>query len=160
MTRLHEEFVWLYDRFAENDSYAGFIIPPCPPKPDFGNSQGKLAKLQAADPTMTQADLEKLKQDIQSDYLATFQKTVAMHEVFLIRLASHAVMRNDDNLRVFLEFNKDVCLLHISHAFSALIIPVERTLAIKERHCHGFPQVCWQDHGQLIHQLQGHRPFL
>ena len=130
MTRLHEEFVWLYDRFAENDSYAGFIIPPCPPKPDFGNSQGKLAKLQAADPTMTQADLEKLKQDIQSDYLATFQKTVAMHEVFLIRLASHAVMRNDDNLRVFLEFNKDVCFLHISNAVSALIIPVERTLAI------------------------------
>ena len=24
--RQHEEFVWLYERYAENDDYAGFIV--------------------------------------------------------------------------------------------------------------------------------------
>ena len=43
-----------------------------------------------------------------SEYLAAFQKTVAMHEVFLTRIASHSVMRDDDNFHVFLEFEKDV----------------------------------------------------
>ncbi len=43
-----------------------------------------------------------------SEYLATFKKTVAMHEVFLQRLASHPILRNDDNYKVFLEFDGDV----------------------------------------------------
>lgn len=85
MTRLHEEFVWLFERFTENEQNAGYIIPPPPPKPDFSQSHGKLAKLQAGDAQTPQDELDKLKQEIQSEYLAAFQKTVAMHEVFLIR---------------------------------------------------------------------------
>ena len=42
------------------------------------------------------------------EYLAAFQKTVAMHETFLIRLAGHPAMRDDENFKVFLEFDKDV----------------------------------------------------
>ena len=26
MTREHEEFVWLHDRFVENDEFAGYIV--------------------------------------------------------------------------------------------------------------------------------------
>lgn len=44
-----------------------------------------------------------------SEYLATFKKTVAMHEVFLSRLASHPVFRNDHHLKVFLEYDQDLC---------------------------------------------------
>lgn len=32
-----------------------------------------------------------------------------MHEVFLTRLASHAVFREDPHLHVFLEFDQDLC---------------------------------------------------
>ena len=42
------------------------------------------------------------------EYLATFKKTVAMHEVFLQRLAAHPLLRNDVNFKVFLEYDKDV----------------------------------------------------
>lgn len=42
------------------------------------------------------------------EYLATFKKTVAMHEVFLQRLASHPTLRNDHHYQVFLEFDGDV----------------------------------------------------
>lgn len=30
--RLHEEFIWLHDTFADNADYAGYIIPPPPPR--------------------------------------------------------------------------------------------------------------------------------
>lgn len=43
------------------------------------------------------------------EYLATFKKTVAMHEVFLTRLAGHPVFRNDSHLKVFLEYDQDLC---------------------------------------------------
>lgn len=43
-----------------------------------------------------------------SEYLAAFQKTVAMHEVFLMRCVSHPVLCKDANLQVFLEYAKDV----------------------------------------------------
>ena len=42
------------------------------------------------------------------EYLATFKKTVAMHEVFLCRLANHPIFRSDHNFRVFLEYEQDV----------------------------------------------------
>ena len=42
------------------------------------------------------------------EYLATFKKTVAMHENFLKRLAAHPTLRNDHNYQVFLEFTGDV----------------------------------------------------
>lgn len=44
-----------------------------------------------------------------SEYLATFKKTVAMHEVFLTRLASHQIFREDSHLHVFLEYDQDLC---------------------------------------------------
>ena len=45
---------------------------------------------------------------ISSEYLATFKKTVAMHEVFLQRLAAHPQLRNDHNFKVFLEYKQEV----------------------------------------------------
>lgn len=45
VVRQHEEFVWLHDRFEENEEYAGYIIPPAPPRPDFDASREKLQKL-------------------------------------------------------------------------------------------------------------------
>ena len=43
------------------------------------------------------------------EYLATFKKTVAMHEVFLRRLATHPIFRVDQHLKVFLEYDQDLC---------------------------------------------------
>ena len=45
VNRLHEEFLWLHDTFDENPEYAGYIIPPAPPRPDFDASREKLKKL-------------------------------------------------------------------------------------------------------------------
>ena len=60
------------------------------------------------------------------EYLATFKKTVAMHEVFLQRLASHPSLRNDVNYEVFLEFSGDVslCGYMIACLLSVLFIQV------------------------------------
>ena len=49
-----------------------------------------------------------MKQELEAEYLATFKKTVAMHEVFLQRIAAHPLLRNDVNFRVFLEWDKDL----------------------------------------------------
>lgn len=50
-----------------------------------------------------------MKSGLEAEYLATFKKTVAMHEVFLSRLASHPVFRNDEHPKVFLEYDQDLC---------------------------------------------------
>uniref|UniRef100_A0ABD2WRA2 Sorting nexin n=1 Tax=Trichogramma kaykai TaxID=54128 RepID=A0ABD2WRA2_9HYME len=110
VVRQHEEFVWLHDRFEENDEYAGYIIPPCPPRPDFDASREKLQKLGEGEGSMTREEFMKMKQELEAEYLATFKKTVAMHEMFLTRLAQHPVFRNDHNLRVFLEYDQDLCV--------------------------------------------------
>ncbi|XP_047133124.1 sorting nexin-32 isoform X1 [Hydra vulgaris] len=106
--REHEEFIWLHDRFVENEDYAGIVIPPPPPRPDFDASREKLQKLSEGEGTMTKEEFQKMKQELESEYLATFKKTVAMHEVFLTRLAAHPVLRNDHNYRVFLEYKEDL----------------------------------------------------
>lgn len=108
VTREHEEFVWLHDRFVENDEFAGYIIPPSPPKPDFDASREKLQKLTEGESTMTKEEFTKMKQELESEYLAMFKKTVQMHEVFLARLASHPAFRLDHNFRVFLEYSQDL----------------------------------------------------
>lgn len=46
------------------------------------------------------------------EYLAIFKKTVAMHEVFLCRVAAHPILRKDLNFHVFLEYNQDVSVGH------------------------------------------------
>nr|CAG4643186.1 EOG090X05NC [Ilyocryptus agilis] len=108
VVRQHEEFVWLHDRFEEDESYAGYIIPPPPPRPDFDSSREKLQKLGEGEGSMTAEEFKKMKQELEAEYLATFKKTVAMHEVFLCRLANHPVFRNDHNFRVFLEYEQDL----------------------------------------------------
>lgn len=85
-----------------------FQIPPAPPKPDFDASREKLQKLGEGEATMTKEEFQKMKQELEQEYLATFKKTVAMHEVFLCRLAAHPAFRNDTNFRVFLEYEKEV----------------------------------------------------
>lgn len=109
VVRQHEEFVWLHDRFEENVAYAGYIIPPAPPKPNFDASREKLQRLGEGEGTMTKEEFTKMKQELEAEYLATFKKTVAMHEVFLTRLASHSVFRDDKHLQVFLEYDHDLC---------------------------------------------------
>lgn len=106
VTRTHEEFLWLHGKYTANTVYHGLIIPPAPPKPNFSASHAKLAKLQSGDQELPQEELQKLKQEIQSEYLSAFQKAVAMHEVFLIRLSHHPVFRGDTNLQLFLEYDK------------------------------------------------------
>ncbi|XP_050079450.1 sorting nexin-6 [Anopheles maculipalpis] len=109
VVRQHEEFVWLHDRFEENEEYAGYIIPPCPPRPDFDASREKLQRLGEGEGNMTKEEFKKMKQELEAEYLATFKKTVAMHEVFLTRLASHPVFREDSHLKVFLVYDQDLC---------------------------------------------------
>ncbi len=46
---------WLHDTFAENADYAGFIIPPPPPRPDFDASREKLRKLGDAEGKLSPA---------------------------------------------------------------------------------------------------------
>ncbi|XP_075214150.1 sorting nexin 6 [Lycorma delicatula] len=110
VVRQHEEFVWLHDRFEENEEYAGFIIPPVPPRPDFDASREKLQKLGEGEGTMTKEEFNKMKQELEAEYLATFKKTVAMHEFFLTRLAQHPVFRHDHNFHVFLEYDQDLAV--------------------------------------------------
>jgi len=107
--RFHEDFLWLHDVIQENPLYAGFIIPPKPQTPDFYSSQEKLQKL--GDPesgVLTKEEYAKVKQELEAEYLAIFKKTVAQHEVFLQRIASHPSMRNDRNFHVFLEFESEL----------------------------------------------------
>lgn len=108
VVRQHEEFIWLHDSFEENEKYAGYTIPPAPPCPDFDASREKLHKLSEGEGTMTKEEFIKMKQELEMEYLATFKKTVAMHEVFLQRLATHPMFRSDHNLKVFLEYEQDL----------------------------------------------------
>ncbi|CAG0914273.1 unnamed protein product [Notodromas monacha] len=108
VVREHDEFVWLHDRFEENEAYAGHVIPPPPPRPDFDASREKLQRLGEAEGSLTRDEFAKMKAELEAEYLATFKRTVALHEVFLRRLASHAVFRGDANFRVFLEYDQDL----------------------------------------------------
>ncbi|XP_043553810.1 sorting nexin-6 isoform X3 [Chiloscyllium plagiosum] len=110
VVRQHEEFVWLHDAFVENEEYAGYVIPPAPPKPDFDASRDKLQKLGEGEGSMTKEEFTKMKQELEAEYLAIFKKTVAMHEVFLCRVAAHPVLRNDLNFHIFLEYNQDLSI--------------------------------------------------
>lgn len=106
--RLHEEFLWLHDTLAECPDYAGFIIPPPPPRPDFDVSREKLRKLGDAEGNLTKEEFTKMKQELEAEYLATFKKTVAMHEAFICRLSTHPVFKRDRNLHIFLEYEKEL----------------------------------------------------
>ncbi|KAI3422205.1 hypothetical protein GPALN_012736 [Globodera pallida] len=108
VVREHDEFIWLHNCLEDNEDYAGFIIPPAPPRPDFDASREKLQKLGEGESTMTKDEFLKIKQELEQEYLATFKKTVALHEMFLCRLASHLVFQKDQNFRVFLEYENEL----------------------------------------------------
>ncbi|KAF8386314.1 snx-6 [Pristionchus pacificus] len=110
VVREHEEFIWLHSCLDENENYAGFIIPPPPPRPDFDASREKLQKLGEGEATMTREEFLNMKQELEQDYLATFKKTVAMHEVFLQRLAAHPVFRLDANFKIFLQYENELAV--------------------------------------------------
>uniref|UniRef100_H2Z2G2 PX domain-containing protein n=1 Tax=Ciona savignyi TaxID=51511 RepID=H2Z2G2_CIOSA len=108
VVRQHEEFVWLHDSYVDDERYAGLLIPPSPMRPDFEASREKLAKLSEGEGSMTKEEFSRMKQELEAEYLAIFKKTVAMHEIFLCRLASHPTLKNSHNFRVFLEYDKEV----------------------------------------------------
>jgi hypothetical protein len=47
VTRYHDEFVWLHDRFEEQEVYAGYIVSDI-----FWNGEGWDASAHAKDPAM------------------------------------------------------------------------------------------------------------
>ncbi|XP_041032464.1 sorting nexin-5 [Carcharodon carcharias] len=106
--RQHEDFVWLHDTLVENEDYAGIIIPPAPAKPDFDVAREKMQKLGEGEGSMTKEEFNKMKQELEAEYLAVFKKTVSIHEVFLQRLAVHSVLGKDHNFHVFLEYDQDL----------------------------------------------------
>ncbi|XP_061441583.1 sorting nexin-5 isoform X2 [Rhineura floridana] len=108
VTRQHEDFEWLHDTFIETEEYAGLIIPPAPPKPDFDGPREKMHKLGEGEMSMTKEEFAKMKQELEAEYLAVFKKTVSSHEVFLQRISSHPVLSQDHNFHVFLEYDQDL----------------------------------------------------
>ena len=111
VTRLHEDFIWLHDVIQENIEYAGFLIPPKPPTPDFKVTTEKLRKLREAKPEsgrLTKEELSKIEQDLEAEYRAILKKTVAQHEVFLKKIATHSILKNDSNFQLFLEYSYDL----------------------------------------------------
>ncbi|XP_022659841.1 sorting nexin-6-like [Varroa jacobsoni] len=126
VVRQHEEFLWLHQVLEENETYVGYIIPPAPPRPDFDASRDKLQQLGECESSMTVDEFNKMKAELEAEYLATFKKTVAMHEIFLKRLAEHLVFREDTNLHVFLTYTQELSVRgknrkeRISGLFSSL----------------------------------------
>ncbi|KAI1897004.1 hypothetical protein AGOR_G00100740 [Albula goreensis] len=108
VTRQHEDFIWLHDTLVETEDYAGLIIPPAPPKPDFESPREKMHKLGEGEASMTKEEYTKMKQELEAEYLAVFKKTVQVHEVFLQRLSSHPVFSKDRNFQIFLEYDQDL----------------------------------------------------
>ncbi|CAB1338639.1 unnamed protein product [Coregonus sp. 'balchen'] len=106
--RQHEDFIWLHDTLVETEDYAGLIIPPAPPKPDFESPREKMHKLGEGEATMTKEEYAKMKQELEAEYLAVFKKTVQVHEVFLQRLSSHPILSKDRNFQIFLEYDQDL----------------------------------------------------
>lgn len=108
VVRSHEDFLWLHSVVEEDPSYAGLIIPPRPPRPDFQVSAERLSRLGEREARGGRVEFARVKQDLEADYLAAFKKTVAQHEGFLQRLASHPTLRMDQNLLVFLEYEEEL----------------------------------------------------
>ncbi|XP_064174664.1 sorting nexin-5-like [Anguilla rostrata] len=108
VTRQHEDFIWLHDTLVETEDYAGLIIPPAPPKPDFESPREKMHKLGEGEASLTKEEYTKMKQELEAEYLAVFKKTVQVHELFLLRLSSHPILSKDRNFQIFLEYDQDL----------------------------------------------------
>ena len=60
--------------YSDNPIYAGYIVPPAPPRPDFDASREKLQKLgEAESGQLTKEEFNKMKQELEAEYLATFK---------------------------------------------------------------------------------------
>merc|ERR1719348_898416 len=110
VVRSHEDFLWLHSVIEENPAYAGLIIPPRPPRPDFQATQERLTRMGEREARGGREQFAKVKQDLEADYLAAFKKTVAQHEGFLKRLASHNILKKDINLQIFLEYEEELAV--------------------------------------------------
>uniref|UniRef100_A0A6I8SLU4 PX domain-containing protein n=1 Tax=Xenopus tropicalis TaxID=8364 RepID=A0A6I8SLU4_XENTR len=116
VTRLHEDFIWLHDSLIETEDYAG-LIPQQNPAQDFDGPREKMQKLGEGEGSMTKDEFSKMKQELEAEYLAVYKKTVAVHEVFLQRIASHPILCKDTNLHIFLEITKIVRRKNIKEMF-------------------------------------------
>uniref|UniRef100_A0A2I3RAS9 PX domain-containing protein n=1 Tax=Pan troglodytes TaxID=9598 RepID=A0A2I3RAS9_PANTR len=103
-----EQFIWLHDSFVKNEDYAGYIIPPAPPRADFDASREKVQKLGEGEGSMTKEEFTKMKQEVEAGYLGISKNTVVMHEVFLCHVTAHPILRKYLNFHVFLEYNQDL----------------------------------------------------
>ena len=103
--RSHEEFIWLHDTIQETPEYGGYIIPPPPSRPDFDASREKLRELADAEDILTEEELNKMKQELETECL---EEAFAMHKTFLRKLAAHPILRDDLNLAIFLEYDKEL----------------------------------------------------
>ncbi|KFP22458.1 Sorting nexin-6, partial [Egretta garzetta] len=107
VVRQHEEFIWLHDSFVENEDYAGYIIPPAPPRPDFDASREKLQKLGEGEGSMTKEEFTKMKQELEA-YVDLITATFFFNALTFNAVCSHPILRKDLNFHVFLEYNQDL----------------------------------------------------
>ncbi|KFO14682.1 Sorting nexin-6, partial [Balearica regulorum gibbericeps] len=111
VVRQHEEFIWLHDSFVENEDYAGYIIPPAPPRPDFDASREKLQKLGEGEGSMTKEEFTKMKQELEAyvDLITFFFFFPLIPQLLMLfAVPSHPILRKDLNFHVFLEYNQDL----------------------------------------------------
>ena len=54
--------------------------------------------------TMEPSEFERLKSEVDAEYLAKFKRTVTQHEYFLRRVAAHEKLSHDHDLRIFLTY--------------------------------------------------------
>ena len=101
VVRQHEEFIWLHDSFIENEDYAGYIIHPALPRPDYDASREELQKLGKGEGSITKEESTKMKQESEAEYLALCRKTMAMREAFLCHVAAHPILWKDLNFYIF-----------------------------------------------------------
>ena len=87
VTRSYHDFVWLHTSLTENELYQGLLIPPKPYRPEFEQTARQ------TDSNLTPEEKEHAKTELESEYLALFKKTVAMHEAFLVRIVNHDKLR-------------------------------------------------------------------
>uniref|UniRef100_A0A673HDI4 Sorting nexin n=1 Tax=Sinocyclocheilus rhinocerous TaxID=307959 RepID=A0A673HDI4_9TELE len=98
--RQHEDFIWLHDTIVETEEYAGLIIPPAPPKPDFEGPREKMHKLGEGESSMTKEEYAKMKQELE---LTSRMKSAADQQT-----SSHPMFRKDRNFQIFLEYDQDL----------------------------------------------------
>ncbi|XP_016388966.1 sorting nexin-5-like [Sinocyclocheilus rhinocerous] len=112
--RQHEDFIWLHDTIVETEEYAGLIIPPAPPKPDFEGPREKMHKLGEGESSMTKEEYAKMKQELEQQHIFPLgrvhreQLTSRMKSAADQQTSSHPMFRKDRNFQIFLEYDQDL----------------------------------------------------